>query len=74
MNKIDEASYPGNLGFMEFVQFQRAATDEQKLLMKQFIRNGDSAGVIQLLKDVTGVQLHPFQRNEGISTDRIFKF
>lgn len=73
MNNINEAAYPGNLGFMEFAKFQRSATDEQKILMKQYIKQGDSQKVIELLNIVTGVQLHPFQRNEGFNKDRIFK-
>lgn len=73
MNDINEAAYPGNLGFMEFVKFQQSATDEQKTLMKQYIRQGDSEKVIDLLNIVTGVQLHPFQRNESLNRDKIFK-
>ena len=72
MNKIEEAVYPGNLGFMEFVKFQRAATDEQKLMMKELIKQGDSAKIIELIKIVTGVALQPFQRNESLNKDKIF--
>jgi hypothetical protein len=73
MNNINEAVYPGNLGFMEFAKFQRTASEEQKLLMKDFIRQGDSQKVIELINAVTGVQLQPFQRNESLNRDIIFK-
>lgn len=73
MNDINEAVYPGNLGFMEFAKFQRSANDDQKTLMKQYIKQGDSEKVIELLNIVTGVQLHPFQRNESLNKDKIFK-
>lgn len=74
MRKIDEAVYPGNLGFMEFVKFQRVADDAQKTLMKQLIAQGDGDKVIELLSTVTGVKLQPFQRNEGVERQRVFKF
>lgn len=73
MNEINEAAYPGNLGFMEFAKFQRSADHEQKLLMKQYIKQGDSQKVIELLNKVTGIELHPFQRNENFNKDKIFK-
>lgn len=48
-NMIKEAVYNGNLGFMEFHKFQRAATPEQKLLFKQYLNDRNYPAITQLL-------------------------
>jgi hypothetical protein len=54
---INEAVYNGNLGFMEFHKFQRAATPEQKLLFKKYLNEKDYAAMQELLTQVLGTTL-----------------
>lgn len=54
---INEATYNGNLGFMEFHKFQRAATPEQKLLFKQYLNDRNYPAIQELLSQVLGTEL-----------------
>lgn len=60
MIKITEASYRGNLGFMEFFKFNKLADEAQKSLMRQLIAKKETNKIIDLLYDVTGIKLEPF--------------
>ncbi len=54
---ILEATYNGNLGFMEFHKFQRAATPEQKLLFKKYLNQKNYQAIRELLAQVLGTEL-----------------
>lgn len=54
---INEATYNGNLGFMEFHKFQRAATPEQKILFKQYLNTKNYPAIQELLVQVLGTEL-----------------
>lgn len=53
---IKELAYPGNIGMMEFVKFQKIATPEQKVRMK-FLLSTDKVAAWNLLKQVTDTEL-----------------
>jgi hypothetical protein len=53
---LSELSYPGNIGMMELMKFQKIATPEQKVRMK-FLLSTDKKAAWDLLKHVTGVKL-----------------
>jgi hypothetical protein len=55
---ILEASYPGNIGIMELLQFHKKATPEQKALFKQHVKNEKDEDAWNLVQNVTGVTLH----------------
>jgi len=56
MSKESEA-YPGNLGFVEMMEFWGMATVKQKDRMSRLLDEGDYDGVWNLLKEVTGRDL-----------------
>lgn len=58
MDTIKEASYSGNIGMMEMYKFFKAASVEQKRLLKSLLSDGDTDGAWNLIQDVTGTQLH----------------
>ena len=53
---LSELSYPGNIGMMELMKFQKVATPEQKVRMK-FLLSTDKKAAWNLLQHVTGVKL-----------------
>jgi hypothetical protein len=53
---LSELSYPGNIGMMELMKFQKIATPEQKVRMK-FLLSTDKKAAWNLLQHVTGVKL-----------------
>lgn len=55
--KVNELSYPGNIGAMEMVAFFKKASPEQKALMKNLLAQKDRDAIYKLIKEVTGVQL-----------------
>lgn len=54
---INEASYPGNLGMMELIQFNKIATPEIKKLLKSLLAAGKKEEALDLLQKVTGTKL-----------------
>jgi len=54
---LSELSYPGNIGMMELMKFQKVATPEQKVRMR-FLLSTDKKAAWNLLQHVTGVKLH----------------
>ena len=56
MIKKSEA-YPGNLGFVEMMEFQDKASPQQKQEMSKMLDEGDFKGVWELLKEITGHDL-----------------
>jgi ABC-type transporter MlaC component len=56
--KVDEAAYVGNIGAMELVKFHRRATPKQKKQLQSHIANKKHEEFRNLIKQVTGVQLH----------------
>lgn len=58
LKKLDEASYPGNIGMMEMFTFYQKATEEQKNKMKQLLSKKKFEEAWEFLQNVTGVKLH----------------
>lgn len=56
-SEFSEASYKGNLGMMEMIQFFKLATEDEKNEMKQFLEQGDEESAWELLQLVTDVDL-----------------
>ncbi len=54
---IQEASYAGNIGFEEMVNFYQEATNMQIKAMESLIKNGSWTGVKKLFKKVLGISL-----------------
>jgi hypothetical protein len=67
-SNINEAAYAGNLGFMELVKFHKKATPDQKKQLQSHIQNKKHEEFRNLIKSVTGVQLHK-SVNEKIDPD-----
>ena len=55
---ISEASYRGNVGFMELISFHAKATPKQKEELKSHIKNKKHEDMRKLIHHVTGVRLH----------------
>lgn len=53
-----EAAYPGNVGAMEMFKFYQVASAQQKALMAKYIQDKLFDKAWDLLKQVTGVELH----------------
>jgi hypothetical protein len=62
--EFNESSYAGNLGVMELVKFNQKASKDQKEKLKQHIKNKEHDKIRSLIKDVTGVHLHPIVKEE----------
>ena len=56
--KMNEASYPGNIGAMELYNFHSKATSDQKQQLKNLIRDKRHKDFRNLIHKVTGVKLH----------------
>ncbi len=54
---IKELAYPGNIGMMELIKFQKVATPEEKVRMKLLLST-DKKAAWNLLQQVTGTELH----------------
>lgn len=54
---INELSYPGNIGMMELIKFQKIATPEEKVRMKLLLST-DKKAAWELLQSVVGTKLH----------------
>lgn len=57
-SKVEEAAYIGNIGAMELIKFHRRATTSQKKQLQSHIKNKKHNEFRELIKQVTGVQLH----------------
>ena len=56
--QFTEAAYEGNVGFQELVKFHSKATPVQKKQLQSHIQNKRHKEFRDLIKSVTGVQLH----------------
>ena len=54
---LNEAAYPGNMGFEEMVKFYRKASDKEIDQMEEVIRKGDWTEFKALVHKVLGVTL-----------------
>lgn len=66
--ELCEAAYEGNIGVMELFKFHNQATPEQKKQLKDHIQNKRTKDAWQLVRDVTGVNLHK-SVEEAVSSD-----
>lgn len=66
--QFNEAVYVGNVGVMELAKFHKKATPEQKKMLQSHIQNKKHQEFRDLIKQVTGVQLHK-SVNEKIDPD-----
>ena len=57
VEKVEEASYSGNIGFEEMTKFYKKASDEDINKMEKFLNNNDWEGFKKLIKKVLGVLL-----------------
>lgn len=57
LNKIEEASYPGNLGFVEMMKFYQLAGKDDIRTMERHLKDGEPNKAWELLKKVTKVNL-----------------
>lgn len=57
-NNLDEAAYPGNLGFAELYRFHQKATPQQKQELSAALERGDIEKFFKLIHEVTGVKLY----------------
>lgn len=54
---INEAAYPGNIGFEEMVKFYREASDKEIQEMEEVIKHDDWNGFRRMIKKVLKVDL-----------------
>jgi hypothetical protein len=57
MPGLDEAAYPGNIGFEEMVEFYKVASKPEISEMEKLIKKGDWNKFKDLIKKVTGKDL-----------------
>lgn len=57
MPGLDEAAYPGNIGFEEMVEFYQVASKSEISEMEKLIKKGDWNKFKDLIKKVTGKDL-----------------
>jgi putative chitinase len=64
---VGEASYDGNIGMMEVVNFFKIATEAQKKLFKELLQKGKRGLAWKLIQDVTDTKLKgkEFEVEEG---------
>jgi hypothetical protein len=58
IKKIDEASYPGNIGAMEVFKFYQVATDDEKAAFNDLLKNRDYETAWNMIQSITGTKLH----------------
>lgn len=69
---VTEAAYKGNIGMMEMFKFYQVATEQQKILMKKLIAQGNQEQAWKLLQQVTGVNLK--EQNNDLTDNTEKKF
>ena len=57
MPGLDEAAYPGNVGFEEMVKFYRVASDQEIIKMTNAIENNDWNEFKRIIQKVIGTKL-----------------
>ncbi len=57
MPGLDEAAYPGNIGFEEMVEFYKVASKSEIKEMEKVIKKGDWNKFKELVTKVTGKDL-----------------
>jgi hypothetical protein len=68
--KIQEASYPGNIGMMEVFKFFQIATENQKKKFNDLVKSKKEKEAWDFMQKVTGIKLHPVKTvKEEISPD-----
>jgi hypothetical protein len=55
---ITEASYPGNIGFVEVMNFYKKASEVEKTIFNVFMKNQDYKKAWKLVQQVVGIRLH----------------
>ena len=55
--EINEASYKGNIGIMEITKFFQLASDSDKSLFKEYVKQNLTKKAWDLVQRVTGVKL-----------------
>lgn len=66
INMILEIAYPGNIGFMETIQFFKIATPEEVNEFDRLVAADDLNGAWELLQRVVGVRLHGLPQQEPV--------
>lgn len=56
--KLNEASYAGNIGMMELMKFHQKASPEQKKTLDSHIKTKKHKEAWDLVQNVTGTKLH----------------
>lgn len=57
MPGLDEAAYPGNIGFEEMVKFYQSASKSEVAEMEKIVKKGDWNKFKELITKVTGEKL-----------------
>lgn len=57
LKQLKEASYPGNIGAMEMMQFYKIASFSDKNKMKDMIARKDFAAAWEFLQKIVGIKL-----------------
>jgi len=57
IDRVEEASYSGNIGFEEMVKFYDKASTDDVSKMEKFLNNDDWDGFKKLIKKVLGILL-----------------
>ena len=57
MPGLDEAAYPGNIGFAEMVEFYKVASKSEITEMEKIVKKGDWNKFKELITKVTGEKL-----------------
>ena len=57
MPGLDEAAYPGNIGFEELVQYYKVASKSEIAEMEKIVKKGDWNKFKELISKVTGKDL-----------------
>lgn len=65
--EMDEASYVGNLGFVEMVSFYQSANDSQIKKMEKLLKNDEKEKAWKFLQTVTGKKLKSFKTSSNFS-------
>lgn len=64
---MDEASYVGNLGFVEMISFYQTANDNQIKKMEKLLKDNEKEKAWKFLQAVTGKKLKSFKTSSNFS-------
>jgi hypothetical protein len=57
LHRLEEASYPGNLGFIEMMKFYQVAGKEEIKTMEKYLKSNEPNKAWELLNKVTKTDL-----------------